>query len=138
MGRFVDCPPRALAPPVRPIRVSRQFVRDFNRIDTFYDWTEAERSAAKARVRADAAAHADVARLAAVVRALEVVARHYAWTEAERAEWRAALAAPGQARAYIANLALALQHGYRQTPENGYQRLPAWLAEHGFDALTGD
>lgn len=126
-------PARPLPPPVRTVGVSRAFVIDFNKLNHFYDWSEAECATEKARLRRDPAAMADVPRLARVLRALELVARHYGWTETERAEWRVPLRQPGAARDYIAGLALALQHGYRQHPGNQYQRLAAWLAAHGFE-----
>jgi hypothetical protein len=128
-------PQRVLAPPTPTISVTREFLIDFNRIDHFYDWDEARRAVVKARIRANAALFADVPRLARVLRALDVVARHYGWTEAERAEWRGPLARPGAARDYIATLALALQHGYRQSRLNNHMRLAPWLAAQGLDPV---
>jgi hypothetical protein len=125
-----------MPPAARRIGVPREFLIDFNRVAHFFDWTHAECEAEKARIRGDAAAMADVPRLARAVRALDVVARHYGWTDAERAEWRAPLRTCGDTRDYIATLGMAIQHGYRQTPENNHIRLAAWLAQQGMDPIA--
>lgn len=129
-------PQRPLPPPTRRIAVSRTFALDFNKLSHFYDWTEGQVAAEKARVRDDQLAMDDVPRLARVIRALETVAKHYGWTEKERAEWREPLRHPGPDRDYVLTLAMALQNGYRQTPENNFIRLGAWLARNGLDPIV--
>lgn len=131
-------PQRPMPPATRRIGVSREFVIDFNRVATFFDWTHHECEDEKTRLRGDAAAMADVPRLARVVRALDVVARFYRWTDTELAAWREPLRHPGPARDYVVTLAMALQHGYRQGPENNYIRLAAWLAKQGMDPINTD
>jgi len=131
-------PPRPVAPATRKIRVTREFERDFNKVAWFYDWELADFEVEKVRIRINQAAMDDIPRLARVIRALEVVARHYDWTGDDMNEWRRSLRHPGPDRDYILNLANAVQHGYRQTPGNHHQRLAAWLAEHGLDPLSSE
>ena len=131
-------PPRPLAPRVRPIPVTRDFLLDFNRVNHFYDWSPVEEALEKAQLRDNPAARADLPRLARVIRALDVVARHYAWTADDVAQWRAPLRHPGPERAFILNLALALQCGYRQTAANHYIRLAGWLAGNGLDPIDAE
>ena len=128
-------PPRPVAPAERKIPVTREFLLDFNRVNHFYDWDPAEERLEKVRIRVHPSAQADIVRLARVIRALDVVARHYGWTDADRAEWRTPLRHPGPERDFILNLALALRGGYRQTPANNYMRLAPWLAANGLDPI---
>jgi hypothetical protein len=73
-----------------------------------------------------------------VIRALEVVAKHYGWTPDEMAQWRVPLRHPGPDRDFILNLAQAVEHGYRQVPDNNHVRLAAWLAEQGLDPIDSE
>lgn len=131
-------PPMPVAPAVRKIRVTRAFEQDFNKVAWFHDWEKEDIDLEKARIRIHQPALEDIPRMARVVRALELVARHYGWTLDEMREWRGPLRHPGPARDFILNLALAVQHGYRQTPDNNFQRLGQWLAEHGLDPIDSE
>lgn len=123
--------PLPVAPAVRKIRVSRDFEKDFNKVAWFFDWEAADIAFEKSRIRIKQAALEDIPVLARVIRALEVVARHYGWTTDEMAQWRIPLRHPGPDRDFVLTLAMALQHGYRQTPDNNYARLADWLAANG-------
>jgi hypothetical protein len=131
-------PPLPLAPPTGKIRVTRDFEKDFNKVAWYYDWELADIEFEKARIRIKPEALADVPRLARVIRALEVVAKHYGWTMEDMGQWRSLLRHPGIDRDFILNLANAVQHGYRQTPENNYARLAVWLAEHGLNPIDSE
>jgi hypothetical protein len=134
----VPRPPRPVAPATRKIGVSRDFVLDFNKLAWFYDWELADIEFEKVRIRINQAAMDDVPRLARVIRALELVARHYGWTPHDMGQWRIPLRHPGPDRDFILNLARAIEHGYRQTPDNNHQRLAAWLASRGLDPVHAD
>lgn len=134
----VPRPPRPVAPATRKIGVSREFLIDFNLLAWFYDWELADIELEKVRIRINQAAMDDVPVLARVIRALEDVADHYGWSEDEMRAWRSPLRHPGPDRDFILNLANAIAHGYRQIPDNNYQRLAAWLAEHGLDPVYAD
>ena len=131
-------PPRPLAPRVRPIPVTRDFLLDFNRVNHFYDWSPVEEALEKAQLRDDPAARADIPVLARVIRALDVIAKHYAWTATDLAQWRSPLRHPGPERTFILSLALAVQCGYRQTPANNHIRLAGWLAGNGLDPIDAE
>lgn len=131
-------PPAPVAPSVRRIRVSREFRNDFNKVAWFYDWDKADLAFEESRIRVKQQAMDDVPRLARVIRALEVVAKHYGWTMEDMGEWRIPLRHPGPDRDFVLNLANALQHGYRQTLENNHQRLAEWLAENGLDPIYSE
>lgn len=65
------------------------------------------------------------------------LARRYEWTPADVEGVRAAVRAhPESGKRYITTLAGAHRAGYEQTPENGYIRLDAWLAERGTAGFT--
>jgi hypothetical protein len=130
--------PRPVAPSVRKIPVTRDFMIDFNVVNHFYDWEEEDVALEKVRIRINQAAQDDIPRLARVIRALEVVARHYGWTREDMAQWRAPLRHPGPDRDFILNLALAVQHGYRPGPDNNHVRLAVWLAQNGFTPLDSE
>jgi hypothetical protein len=131
-------PPRPVAPATPKIRVTRDFEKDFNKLSWFFDWELADIELEKSRIRIHPPALEDVPRMAKVIRALEVVAKHYGWTDDEFYEWRGPLRHPGPNRDYILNLANAVQHGYRQTLDNNYQRLATWLAEQGLEAILSE
>jgi hypothetical protein len=131
-------PPRPVAPATRKIAVSRDFMIDFNMLAWFYDWELADIELEKVRIRINQAAMDDVPRLARVIRALEDVAEHYGWTVEDMAQWRVPLRHPGPDRDFILTLAMAIEHGYRQTPDNNHQRLAEWLAANGLDPVYSD
>jgi hypothetical protein len=130
--------PRPVEPATTKIRVSRDYEKDFNKVAWFFDWEKADIDLEKTRIRIKRAALEDIPRMARVVRALEVVARQYGWTYEDMAEWRRELRHPGPGREYVLNLARAVQHGYRQTPDNNHQRLALWMAEHGLDPVYSE
>lgn len=136
--RFLPQPPRPVAPATRKIGVSREFMIDFNKIAWFYDWEAADIEFEKTRIRIKQAAMDDVPRLARAIRALEEVARHYGWDASDMAQWRIPLRHPGSERDFILSLALAVEHGYRQTPDNNHQRLGAWLAARGLEPVLSE
>jgi hypothetical protein len=130
--------PLPVAPAVRKIRVSRDFEKDFNKVAHFFDWELKDIELEKSRIRIHPPALDDIPRMARVIRALEVVGRHYGWTVEDMAEWRIPLRHPGPDRDFVLNLARAIEHGYRQTPENNYARLADWLAANGLDPVYSE